>query len=128
MINRLTLIGTLSAPPELVTSRSTTPCYRLQLAVLGRCKDRQSGLVGNHSGSFTIEVVGGQTKESAKNLKVGDRVVVSGHPHWPPRNRRAARQRYSSVLIANELSLLASGDEMQKTTDRANLACGRTLA
>ncbi|MGO8684784.1 MAG: single-stranded DNA-binding protein [Thermoleophilia bacterium] len=109
MIDRLILIGTVRAAPELFTTDSASPCCRLQLVVRNHCKDRGSGLWGEHSRCFTVAVVGSAARRCFFDLADGDLVTVSGRLRWPQQGESDSQTGKASLLVTEHVPARAGG-------------------
>lgn len=74
-MNAVSLIGTLTADPDLQEPRSGSPCCTMRLAVPRRARDGRA-----EPGVVYIDVAtfGEQARECGRRLKLGSRVGLAG--------------------------------------------------
>src|SRR5918911_1953900 len=80
-INRVVLVGNLTADPELRHTGGGTPVCGLRIAVNGRKRD-ESGNWVDKPNYFTVNVFGNQAENCAQYLSKGRPVAIDGRLDW----------------------------------------------
>jgi single-strand DNA-binding protein len=102
-INTVTLVGRLTADPELRTTNGGTPVCTLRMASNRAPKD------GNDQGAVFIDVVSFNrlAEAVAENLAKGRQVAVSGRIEFRQWEAEDGSARSKHYIIANQVQFLA---------------------
>ena len=99
-INRVILVGNLTADPELRALPSGTSVCQLRIAVNDRIKDRNSGEWTDYANYFDVTVFGAAGENCAKYLAKGRQVAVDGRLRF--RQWEKDGQKRSKVEVVAE--------------------------
>ena len=99
-INRVVLVGNLTADPELRALPSGTSVCQLRIAVNDRIKDRNSGEWTDYANYFDVTVFGAAGENCAKYLAKGRQVAVDGRLRF--RQWEKDGQKRSKVEVVAE--------------------------
>ena len=103
-INRVVLVGNLTADPELRHTPSGTAVCKLRLAVNSRRKD-ESGQWVEKPNYFSITVWGNQGESCAQYLSKGRPVAVDGRLDWREYEKDGVK-REGIEIVADSVQFL----------------------
>lgn len=104
--NRADVIGNVTRDPEMRTTTSGQKVLTIGVASNDRWKDKTSGEMKEKSEFHNVVVWGDLAEEVAANVKKGNRVFVSGRVQTRSWETQAGAKRYTTEIIAENLSLL----------------------
>ena len=104
-INRVVLVGNLTADPELRHTGGGTPVCGLRMAVNGRRRD-ESGQWVDKPNYFTVNVFGNQAENCAQYLSKGRPVAIDGRLDWREWQAQDGTKRQTVEIIADSLQFL----------------------
>ena len=115
-MNKVILIGRLTADPELRTTTNGTSVASFRLAVDRRVKQQ-----GQPDADFIPVVVWGKLAENvvAKYCSKGRQIAVSGRLQTRTWTGNDGEKRYATEVIAEELQLLAQPQNSNSTSKPA---------
>jgi single-strand DNA-binding protein len=121
-MNKVVLIGRLTADPEIRQTQNGTSVASFRLAVDRRVKQQ-----GQPDADFLPVIVWGKLAENvvAKYCEKGRQVAVSGRLQTRTWQDTEGRNRYATEIIAEELQLLARpqhSDSAQEPIPEADLS------
>jgi single-strand DNA-binding protein len=99
-INRVILVGNLTADPELRALPSGTSVCQLRIAVNDRIKDRSSGEWTDYANYFDVSVFGAAGENCARFLAKGRQVAIDGRLRY--RQWEKDGQKRSKVEVVAE--------------------------
>jgi single-strand DNA-binding protein len=106
-INRVILVGNLTADPELRHTGGGTPVCGLRIAVNGRKRDETGNWVDKPN-YFTVNVFGNQAENCAQYLAKGRPVAIDGRLDWREWQAQDGSKRQSVEVIADSVQFLGS--------------------
>jgi single-strand DNA-binding protein len=106
-INRVVLVGNLTADPELRHTGGGTPVCGLRIAVNGRKRD-ESGNWVDKPNYFTVNVFGNQAENCAQYLAKGRPVAIDGRLDWREWQAQDGSKRQTVEVIADSVQFLGS--------------------
>jgi single-strand DNA-binding protein len=106
-INRVVLVGNLTADPELRHTGGGTPVCGLRIAVNGRKRD-ESGNWVDKPNYFTVNVFGNQAENCAQYLSKGRPVAIDGRLDWREWQAQDGSKRQTVEVIADSVQFLGS--------------------
>jgi single-strand DNA-binding protein len=109
-INRVVLVGNLTADPELRHTGGGTPVCGLRIAVNGRKRD-ESGNWVDKPNYFTISVFGNQAENCAQYLAKGRPVAIDGRLDWREWQAQDGSKRQTVEIIADSVQFLGGRGE-----------------
>ncbi|HEX4110240.1 MAG TPA: single-stranded DNA-binding protein [Solirubrobacteraceae bacterium] len=104
-INRVTLIGNLTAEPELRSLSSGSAICKLRLACTSRRKN-SSGEWVNRPNYFDVDVWGNQAESCRRFLAKGRPVAVDGHLEWNEWETKEGHKRHDVTVVADRVQFL----------------------
>lgn len=104
--NRADVIGNVTKDPEMRTTTSGQKVLSIGVATNDRWKDKASGEMKEKSEFHNIVVWGDLAEEVASSVKKGNRVFVSGRVQTRSWETQAGAKRYTTEIIAENISLL----------------------
>ncbi len=104
-INRVVLVGNLTADPELRHTGGGTPVCGLRIAVNGRKRD-ESGNWVDKPNYFTVSVFGNQAENCAQYLAKGRPVAIDGRLDWREWQAQDGSKRQTVEIIADSVQFL----------------------
>jgi single-strand DNA-binding protein len=109
-INRVILLGNLTADPELRALPSGTPVCQLRIAVNDRVKDRNSGEWTDYANYFDVTVFGPQGERCAQYLAKGRQVAVDGRLRWRQWEAQDGQKRSKVEVVADSVQFIGPRD------------------
>jgi single-strand DNA-binding protein len=109
-INRVVLVGNLTADPELRHTGGGTPVCGLRIAVNGRKRD-ESGNWVDKPNYFTVSVFGNQAENCAQYLAKGRPVAIDGRLDWREWQAQDGSKRQTVEIIADSVQFLGGRGE-----------------
>ena len=107
-INRVILVGNLTADPELRHTGGGTPVCGLRIAVNGRKRD-ESGNWVDKPNYFTVNVFGNQAENCAQYLAKGRPVAIDGRLEWREWEATdGSGKRQAVEIVADNVQFLGS--------------------
>ena len=110
-INRVVLVGNLTADPELRHTPSGTAVCKLRLAVNTRRKDGATGEWTEKPNYFDVTVWGQQGENCATYLSKGRPVAVDGRLEWREWEAQDGSKRQAVEIIADSVQFLGGRQE-----------------
>ncbi len=104
-INRVVLVGNLTADPELRHTGGGTPVCGLRIAVNGRKRD-ESGNWADKPNYFTVNVFGNQAENCAQYLAKGRPVAIDGRLDWREWQAQDGSKRQTVEIVADTVQFL----------------------
>jgi single-strand DNA-binding protein len=105
-INRVVLVGNLTADPELRALPSGTSVCQLRVAVNDRIKDRTTGEWTDYANYFDVSVFGGAGENCAKYLAKGRQVAVDGRLRWRQWESQDGQKRSKVEVVADSVQFI----------------------
>lgn len=117
-LNRIILIGNLTADPELKYTPSGTALTKFSIAVNRKYKDNKSGQLQEDVTFVPITVWGAQAENCSNFLTKGSPVAVEGRLRISTYETEAGEKRKSTEVVASNVQFLGgaprSGDAPAK--------------
>ncbi len=110
--NRADIIGNVTKDPEMRTTTSGQKVLSIGVATNDRWKDKASGEMKEKSEFHNVVVWGDLAEEVAQSVKKGNRVFVSGRVQTRSWETQAGAKRYTTEVIAENISLLGVSNAM----------------
>jgi single-strand DNA-binding protein len=107
-INRVVLLGNLTADPDLRQTNSGTSVCKLRLACTTRHKDAASGEWVERPNYFDVTIWGSQGEKAARYLQRGAPVAVDGRLQWREWEASDGSKRQGVQIIAQALQYLGA--------------------
>lgn len=107
-LNRITLVGRLTRPPELRHRPTGEPVLSLRLAVSSRSRG-QDGEWTDRGNFFDVAVFGARATALSGLLDKGERVGVDGRLSWREWHDDAGKRQERVEVVAQEVFLLGQG-------------------
>ena len=108
-INRVVLVGNLTADPELRHTGGGTPVCSLRIAVNGRRRD-ESGQWVDKPNYFSVSVFGNQAESCSQYLSKGRPVGIDGRLDWREWQAQDGTKREAVEIVAESVQFLGSRD------------------
>jgi single-strand DNA-binding protein len=105
-INRVVLLGNLTADPEVRSLPSGSSVCQLRLAVNDRIKDRGTGEWTDYANYFDITVFGQQGERCAQYLSKGRQVAVDGRLRWRSWEAQDGQKRSKVEVVADSVQFI----------------------
>ena len=105
-LNRVTLVGRLTRPPELRQTAGGTSVCSMRLAVTTRTN--RGGEWEDQSNYFDVTVFGRQAETAEQYLGKGRRIGVDGRLSWREWEAKDGAKRQSVEVVANDIFFLDS--------------------
>lgn len=118
--NRADIIGNVTKDPEMRTTTSGQKVLTIGVATNDRWKDKASGEMKEKSEFHNIVVWGDLAEEVASSVKKGNRVFVSGRVQTRSWETQAGAKRYTTEIIAENLSLLGVSNSAAQESFQAD--------
>jgi single-strand DNA-binding protein len=109
-INRVILVGNLTADPELRALPSGTSVCQLRIAVNDRIKDRTTGEWTDYANYFDVSVFGGSGENCAKFLSKGRQVALEGRLRWRQWETQDGQKRSKVEVVADNVQFIGPRD------------------
>ena len=123
-INRVVLVGNLTADPELRHTPSGTAVCKLRLAVNTRRKDGATGEWTEKPNYFAVTVWGQQGENCATYLSKGRPVAVDGRLEWREWEAQDGSKRQAVEIIADSVQFLGSRGDSEGGGERQFVPSG----
>lgn len=108
-VNRVVVLGNLTADPELRPLPSGSSVCQLRVAVNERVRDRETQEWGERANYFNVTVWGAQGENCARYLSKGRGVAVDGRLRW--REYEVDGQKRQAVeIVAETVQFLAGAN------------------
>lgn len=107
-LNRITLVGRLTRPPELRHRPTGDPVLSLRIAVSSRSRD-QDGEWADRGNFFDVAVFGARATALSELLEKGERVGVDGRLSWREWHDDSGKRQERVEIVAHEMFLLGTG-------------------
>lgn len=107
-LNRITLVGRLTRPPELRHRPTGDPVLSLRLAVSSRSRDH-GGEWSDRGNFFDVSLFGARAAALAELLDKGERVGVDGRLSWREWHDDSGKRQERVEVVAQEMFLLGQG-------------------
>ena len=122
-LNRVTIIGRLTADPELRTSTAGLAICRLRVAVNDSVKDA-AGQWQDKAGFYDVTVFAAAADRCAQYLVKGKRVAVDGRLAWREWQADDGSKRQAVGIIAAQVHFLSpkDGDGQSAAATQTNTA------
>jgi single-strand DNA-binding protein len=117
-INRVVLVGRLTADPELRTLPSGTPVCNLRLA----CNAARKGEDGEYAEKpnfFNVAVYRGQAESVHRYMSRGRQVAIDGRLEWRDWETQEGQRRQTVEIVAERIEFLDSGRSNGHSADAA---------
>lgn len=105
-MNRVTLVGRLTRPPELRQTAGGTSVCSIRLAVTSRSK--RGDTWEDQSNYFDVVVFGKQAETAEQYLSKGRRIGVDGRLSWREWEAKDGTRRQSVEVVAQDVFFLDS--------------------
>lgn len=109
-INRVVLVGNLTADPELRSLPSGSSVCQLRIAVNDRVKDRTTGEWTDYANYFDVTVFGQQGERCAQYLSKGRQVAIDGRLRWRSWETAEGQKRSKVEVIADSVQFIGPRD------------------
>jgi single-strand DNA-binding protein len=109
-LNRVLLIGNLTADPDLRSLPSGGSVCELRVASATRHKNRTTGEWEDRPNYFNVKVWGAQGENAAKYLTKGSPVAIDGRLEWREWETKDGSKRQTVEIIAEALQFLGAPD------------------
>jgi single-strand DNA-binding protein len=109
-INRVTLVGHLTADPELHALPSGDNVCQMRLACNGRRRNTEGGYEARPN-YFSVRVFGPQSENVHRYLRKGRAVAVDGRLEWREWETPDQHRRQTVGIVANEVQFLSSAPQ-----------------
>ena len=117
MVNKVTLIGNLGADPELKELGDTNALVNMRVATTTRLWNKDKQERTEQTEWHQVVCFGGLAKTCAKFLSKGRQVYVEGRIQTRKWQDKEGNDRYSTEIVANEVSFLGKKEAAQGTGD-----------
>ena len=107
----ITVVGNLTADPELRSLPSGTSVCSLRIACNTRRKDQASGEWVDKPNYFNVTVWGAQGENAARFLSKGRPVAIDGRLEWREWEAQDGTKRSAVDIIADSVQFLGSREE-----------------
>jgi len=115
-MNNVTLIGRLTADPELRTTSTGLSTTRFTLAVNGR--QNQNG--ERQTNFISIVAWRSQAENLCKYIKKGGQIAVEGYIQTGSYTAQDGTKRYTTDVVANHIEFLGSRNDNVETNTNTN--------
>ena len=109
-INKVILVGTLGADPEVRYSGGGTAICSLSLATNEEWKDKQTGEKQSRTEWHRVKVFGKLAEICGEYLKKGRQVYIEGSLRTDKYTDKAGVEKYSTDIIASEMQMLGGNE------------------
>jgi single-strand DNA-binding protein len=109
-INRVTLVGHLTADPELHSLPSGDNVCQMRLACNGRRRNTEGGYETKPN-YFSVRVFGPQSENVHRYLSKGRAVAIDGRLEWREWETPDQQKRQTVAIIAHEVQFLSSSPQ-----------------
>ena len=116
-INKVILVGSLGADPEVRYTAGGTAITSLSVATNEEWKDKQSGEKQSRTEWHRVKLFGRLAEIAGEYLKKGRQVYVEGSLRTDKYTDKDGVERYSTDIIASELQMLG-GDGGGQSSNR----------
>ncbi len=107
-VNRADVIGNVTRDPEIRTTTGGQQVLTLGVATNERWKDRATNQDKERTEFHNVVLWGALADDVGKNLKKGNRVFVSGRVQTRSWETKEGSKRYTTEIIAENISLLGT--------------------
>ena len=121
-VNRAEIVGNITRDPEVRTTTSGQNVVSLGVATNDRWKDKASGEDRERSEFHNVVVWGDLGDSIAKHAKKGGRVYVSGRVQTRSWETQTGQKRYTTEIVADQVSLLGVANPAITDTIQADAA------
>lgn len=123
--NRADVIGNVTRDPEMRTTTSGQKVLTIGVATNERWKDKASGEMKEKSEFHNVVVWGDLAEEVSSFVKKGNRVFVSGRVQTRSWETQAGAKRYTTEIIAENISLLGIRNHVAEESITSDVAIRR---
>jgi single-strand DNA-binding protein len=109
-INRVTLVGHLTADPELHSLPSGDNVCQMRLACNGRRRNSEGGYE-TRPNYFSVRVFGPQSENVHRYLRKGRAVAIDGRLEWREWETPDQQKRQTVAIIAHEVQFLSNSPQ-----------------
>lgn len=109
-INRVTLVGHLTADPELNQLPSGDSVCQMRLACNGRRRNAEGGYE-TRPNYFSVRVFGPQSENVHRYLRKGRAVAIDGRLEWREWETADQQKRQTVGIIANDVQFLSNSPQ-----------------
>ncbi len=110
-INKVILVGTLGAGPEVRYAASGTAICSLSVATNEEWKDKQTGEKQSRTEWHRVKIFGKLAEIAGEYLKKGRQVYIEGSLRTEKYTDKAGVEKYSTDIIASEMQMLGGNGE-----------------
>lgn len=116
-VNKVMLIGNLGADPDIRTMPNGNSVVTLSIATTESWKDRE-GFVQEQTEWHRVSVFGKLADIAGQYLTKGSKVFIEGRLQTRKWQDKNGQDRYSTEIVANEMTMLGGGSEGQQRQPR----------
>ncbi|MBJ7598472.1 MAG: single-stranded DNA-binding protein [Candidatus Nephthysia bennettiae] len=107
MVNRVTLLGRLTADPELRTTPSGTQVANLRLATNEYAGKDESGVRREHTEFHTLVLFGRQAEVAGSYLRKGGLLYADGHLRSRSWDGSDGNKRHATEIVLDSFQMLS---------------------
>jgi single-strand DNA-binding protein len=108
MVNRVTLLGRLTADPELRTTPSGTQVANLRLATNEYAGKDESGVRREHTEFHTLVLFGRQAEVAGSYLRKGRLLYADGHLRSRSWDDSDGNKRHATEIVLDSFQMLSA--------------------
>lgn len=126
--NRADVIGNVTKDPEMRTTTSGQKVLTVGVATNERWKDKATGEMKEKSEFHNVVVWGTLAEEVAQHVKKGMRLFVSGRVQTRSWETQAGAKRYTTEIIAENVSVLGVKSSIASESVQNDMAGGSSFS
>ena len=119
MVNKVTLIGNLGADPEYRELGENNGVVNLRIATSFKRYNKATEERTEETEWHNVSAFGGLAKTCSQYLSKGRQVYVEGRIQTRKWQDKEGNDRYSTEIIANEITFLSKKEEARETNGSA---------